>query len=242
MKYCPRCGKDNADEAQFCQACGAGFSAGSPTNPTAPLETSGKAIASLICGILFIFLPAAIAAVILGHISLSEIRRNAGRLTGSGMATAGLVLGYSGILVIPLLIIAAIAIPNLLRARIAANEATAVWSLRTINAAAIVYAATYGKGFPLSLSVLGPPPGGGSPSEKAANLLDAVLAEGRGSGYVFRYEASSSKSGGLVDVYAVQANPIERGSTGQRYFFTDETGVIRFEQEHEASRDSPPIR
>ncbi|MGC1167958.1 MAG: DUF4190 domain-containing protein, partial [Candidatus Acidiferrales bacterium] len=74
------------------------------------VPTSGKAIASLICGIFTLFLPASIAAIILGHLSLSEIRKSAGRLGGRGVASAGLVLGYAGIALIPfILIIAAIA-------------------------------------------------------------------------------------------------------------------------------------
>lgn len=92
----------------------------------APVEshTSGKAIASLICGIFFFILPAAIVAVILGHLSCSEIGKSLGRIRGRGLALAGLILGYFGVAFIPfILIIAAIAIPNLLRARIAANEA-----------------------------------------------------------------------------------------------------------------------
>ena len=96
---------------------------------TGPTETSGKAIGSLICGLLFFFFPVAIVAIILGHISLSEIRRAGGRLTGRGLAIGGLVLGYAGVSFIPVLIIAAIAIPNLLRAKMAANEASAIGSL-----------------------------------------------------------------------------------------------------------------
>jgi len=65
-----------------------------------------------ICGFLFPFL-LSIAAIILGHLSLSEIKKSAGRVTGQGLAIAGLVLGYLGIVTIPvILIIAAIAIPN----------------------------------------------------------------------------------------------------------------------------------
>ena len=80
--------------------------------PPAGVPTSGKAIASLICGIFTLFFPASIAAIILGHLSLSAIRKSAGRLGGRGVAIAGLVLGYAGITLIPLiLIIAAIAIP-----------------------------------------------------------------------------------------------------------------------------------
>ena len=67
------------------------------------------------------------------------------------------------IVVAIILIIAAIAIPNLLRSRIAANEASAVGSLRTINTAEVTYASTYpSNGFASALTTLGPPSGGGS--------------------------------------------------------------------------------
>jgi hypothetical protein len=66
-----------------------------------PTETSGKAIGSLICGLFFLFFPIAIVAIVLGHLSLSDIRKAAGRLTGQGVAVAGLVLGYLGVAFIP---------------------------------------------------------------------------------------------------------------------------------------------
>ena len=89
------------------------------------METSVKAILSLVCGLLFFIPFLFIAAIVFGHLALSEIRKSAGRLKGEGIAIAGLVLGYIEIAGIPfLLIIAAIAIPNLLRARMAANESS----------------------------------------------------------------------------------------------------------------------
>jgi hypothetical protein len=92
----------------------------------------------------FSFFPFSIVAVVFGHVSLSQIKESAGRLGGQGLAIAGLVLGYLGIAMIPLvLIIAAIAIPNLLRARMAANESSAAYSLRTINTAQVTYQATF---------------------------------------------------------------------------------------------------
>ena len=83
--------------------------------PGVPTPTSGKAIASLVCGVFFFILPASIAAVVLGHLSLSEIKKSAGRVQGQGLAIAGLVLGYMGLAGIPFAIIAASAIPNWLR-------------------------------------------------------------------------------------------------------------------------------
>src|ERR1700691_160788 len=148
--FCPRCGTQNTDKAIDCAGWGDSLAAGTVSGAAASIPstaaaqpvignppTSGKAIASLVCGIFGFFL-VSIAAVILGHLAHSEIRKSAGRLGGAGIATAGLVLGYLGIAVIPfILIIAAIAIPNLLRARIAANEASAVGSLRTYNTAMV---------------------------------------------------------------------------------------------------------
>lgn len=88
------------------------------------------------------------------------------------------------IVVAIILIIAAIAIPNLVRSRIAANEASAVGSLRSINTACMTYSANYG-GFPPTLASLRP--AGGVPTPAAADLIDSVLAGGTKSGYVFTY-------------------------------------------------------
>ena len=82
-----------------------------------------------------------IPAVIVGHISRSKIKKSGGRLKGDGMALAGLILGYISFLFIP--IIAAIAIPNMLRARISANEAAGASTVRTINTAQISYSTSY---------------------------------------------------------------------------------------------------
>ena len=171
--FCQTCGMANPDSRQFCSKCGkplpssaaarvtpapAAVRASSSEAPppfTGDAPTSGKAIASLVCGIFTFFLPASVAAIILGHISLSEIRNSAGRIGGRGLATTGLVLGYLGLIIIPVMIVAAIAVPNLLHARVAANEASAVGSLRSVNTAAIIYAARFENGFPSSLDVLG---------------------------------------------------------------------------------------
>src|SRR5271157_2543531 len=88
------------------------------------------------------------------------------------------------IVVAIILIIAAIAIPNLLRSRIAANEASAVGSLRTLNTAEITYNTSYPTaGFACTLGAMGPPSGSASASSTAAGLSDANLASGVKSGY-----------------------------------------------------------
>jgi type IV pilus assembly protein PilA len=258
--FCTLCGASNADNNQTCMRCGTSLQARSAPDtagsqlPPGQAHTSGKAVASLVCGIFFFFLPTALAAVILGHVSLSEIRKSGGRLVGDGMAIAGLVLGYMGFAAIPfMLIIAAIAIPNLLRARMAANEASAVGSLRVINTAAISYSATYPNGFPPSLDSLG---GSGTAVCDHAALIDPALASGTKSGYRFIYtpiydggvaprlspeaiRAGCSRVGGTG--YMVGADPIVRGTTGQRSFYTDQTGIIRFDPDGAATTDSAPV-
>lgn len=139
-----------------------------------------------------------------------------------------------------ILIIAAIAIPNLLRSRMAANEASAVGSLRTIAAADISYSVRYGHGFAASLRALGPP-SDGIASANGADSVDAVLAVGRKYGYSFSYEASSSQTDGALDTFRVNADPITEGTTGERHFYVDQTGVIRYQEDGPANEHSPPI-
>jgi type II secretory pathway pseudopilin PulG len=175
------------------------------------------AIGSLICGLFLFFFPLSLVAVILGHLSLSEIRKSAGRIGGHGMAVAGLVLGYLGLCAIPVLIIAAIAIPNLLRARMAANEASAVGAVRTLNAAEIRYANDHKKaGYACSLQDL-----------ENASLIDETLASGTRYGYRFQVEGCSGRTGGPMTQYQISAFPVRFNQSGIRQFCSDESGVIR---------------
>ncbi len=242
MRQCPQCGRQNPGTAQFCESCGTGLSFGSASLLPVQPKNSGMAIASLVFGCLFFIFPAALVAVVLGHVSRSEISKSAGRLKGAGTALAGLILGYAGIAFIPfILIIAAIAIPNLLRARMAANEASAVGSLRVISTGCITYTSTYNQGFPPTLSSLGPSPGRAAESAASANLIDSRLASGTKSGYVFTYESLSTRSDGVLDHFEIHADPVTEGTTGMRHFFVDQSGVIRMENRSPASGDSPPI-
>ncbi|MBZ5700552.1 MAG: prepilin-type N-terminal cleavage/methylation domain-containing protein [Acidobacteriia bacterium] len=127
------------------------------------------------------------------------------------------------IVVAIILIIAAIAVPNLLRSRIAANEASAVASLRTINTACVTYSSTYGIGYPTSLSSLAE---SATASSTAADLLDSMLSTGTKSGYNFTLTGGAAP-GGIVQTYTATAAPASPGQTGNRYFFSDQSGVIR---------------
>jgi prepilin-type N-terminal cleavage/methylation domain-containing protein len=141
------------------------------------------------------------------------------------------------IVVAIILIIAAIAIPNLLRSKMAANEASAVGSLRTINTAAVTYATTYG-GYPSALSNLGPATPATSTS---ADLIDSTLAGGSHSGYSFTFTAGAADGAGNIQSYGLAAVPVTVGTTGQRRFFTDETGVIRANTSGTADANSTPL-
>jgi len=153
------------------------------------------------------------------------------------------------IVVAIILIIAAIAIPNLLRSRIAANQASAVGSLRTLNTAEITYATTYNTGYTSTLGDMGPPTSG-NPVATAAGLIDSVLAGSAAngaqasmsakSGYSFLYSPGGTDVSGRINTYSITATPISVGTTGTNYYFTDQSGVIRQNSTAVAgSSDSP---
>jgi type IV pilus assembly protein PilA len=124
-----------------------------------------------------------------------------------------------------ILIIAAIAIPNLLQARVAANEASAVGSLRTINTAMITYVDNYPTvGFAPTLAALGGTNCAAPPDQNGACLIDSLLAAGTKSGYTFSSTGiGSNPAGGYLAV----GSPIPGG--GNRSFCTIEDGVIHFD-------------
>src|SRR5580698_5371179 len=205
---CTACGNQVAPGDQFCRRCGMAVSATLAATPAAsipavipvsrtmgPAETSGKAITSLICGLLFFVPFAFIAAVVFGHIALSEIKRSAGRLKGEGLA---------------------IAIPNLLRARIVANEASALAGVRTLIAAEISYTAEHPEaGFTCSLSDL-----------SRNQLISGQLAAGQRNGYRFELQGCAAAIG-PGQKFEVMAYPLVKNQTGVRTFCADELGVIK---------------
>lgn len=142
------------------------------------------------------------------------------------------------IVVAIILIIAAIAIPNLLGARMSANEASAVGSVRTLNMACVTYSSTYGAGFPSALSDLGP---AASATSTAADLIDASLVSGTKSGYDFVYAAGAANADGSIDTYTLNANPSAPGQSGTRYFYTDQSGVITYAYGSAAGNTDNPL-
>jgi prepilin-type N-terminal cleavage/methylation domain-containing protein len=135
-----------------------------------------------------------------------------------------------------ILILCAIAVPNMMRARIAANESSAIASVRSISTAQATYSETYpDAGFAPDLNTLGPGPTAGNTTSTSANalLLDNVLGCPAGvgtaycekSGYDFNITAAT---GTPLNVYSANANPAAPGQSGTRYFYTDNSAVIRF--------------
>jgi type IV pilus assembly protein PilA len=121
------------------------------------------------------------------------------------------------IVVAIILIIAAIAIPNLIKSKMAANEASAVGSLRTVNTAELTYSSTYGTGF-TDLTTLG-----------ASGIVDNVLSAGTKSGYTL-VATPSNGSGTSTNPYLSYnstGTPVS-SNTGTRQFCSDESGVIRY--------------
>jgi type IV pilus assembly protein PilA len=130
------------------------------------------------------------------------------------------------IVVTIILVIAAIAIPNLLRSRIAANESSAVGSVRAINTAETTYQLTYPSiGFTCILPTLGPAVFG-VPGPFGAELIDKQLASGTKSGY--QLALNNCPAVLPRSTYSVEAVPVTVGSTGQRAFCSDATAVINF--------------
>jgi len=121
-------------------------------------------------------------------------------------------------------IIAAIAVPNLLQSKAAANEASAISAIRNIVTSHITYSATVGAGkYATSLGVL-----------QDAKLIDEVLGSGTKDGYLF------ASSGG-ANAFTITGEPVTQGSTGTRYFFSDESGVIRYSTSGTAGTGDTPL-
>ena len=135
------------------------------------------------------------------------------------------------IVVAIILIIAAIAIPNLLRARIAANESAAASGIRTVNTGMISYASTYPTvGYAATLLSLGP----GSPTaacpappvQATACVIDGVLASGVKQGYTYTL---AGVTGTPAVTYQIKNVPTQPNQSGVRSFCSFEDAVIRFQ-------------
>jgi type IV pilus assembly protein PilA len=251
---CPQCGFVGWAEAESCKKCGAALApqpgyasdqSGSsetvyyapPPGGVQPNLNQGMAVTAMVLGILnFLFLGifgiTIIVGIVISAIALNHIKRYPHLYGGKSFALTGLIMNIaSGVLLIPVIIILSIALPNLYASRRAANEGSAINSLRKIHAAESTYQATAGRGDFGNIEDL-----------HGQNLIAADLASGTRHGYRFKVEVVKDTGEGLPGFIAV-AVPTDYGSTGKRSFFVDETGVIRAadSQGMEASKYDPPL-
>jgi type IV pilus assembly protein PilA len=143
------------------------------------------------------------------------------------------IIGGCCALLIPIaLIVAAVAIPQVLKFRKNANEASAVLVLHAVGQAEANYNVTYpANGYACSLATLGGDPGSGAPSAQAAQLIDPTLAAtGRKSGYTFTIVCGAKVTLNNQDSYTsyqLTAVPDQVGKSGDKGYCSDQDGVVR---------------
>lgn len=223
---CVQCGLVGWSDAGNCKSCGAPLNQSSVSLPQsgghydswneAEGQQNGLAVAALVLGIISFFTfgllgIGAIAGIVLAVKAMGRVSREPYRYGGRGMAIAGLILSITSLATtVPVGVIAAIAIPNLLAARRAANEASAINSLRKISSAEFTYQSTYAKFGTLEELC-------------ATGLIDDKLASGTKSGYKFAVTLDSTNP----EAFEVTGVPETYRSSGTRSFYVDETFVIR---------------
>ncbi len=234
---CPECRNENPPYAMSCSNCGAALRRQGPA-PTG--ERRGLAIASLVLGILslptlgLLFVGAALS-ITLGIVAIYKANTAPEEYGGKGLAIGGIVSATLSLLAVPFIgIIAAIAIPSLLRARVSANEAAAIGDVRSVISAEAAYASANGGRYD-SLECLGTParclPGYSGPF-----FLDAQLASGAvKNGYRRSFHPGlpaeppidgTRISPTSVESFAYVVVPLERNRTGIRAFCGDASGVV----------------
>jgi hypothetical protein len=247
--FCLGCGNSLAAGERFCGSCGRDALAAADAPRVDPAvafglmpETSGKAIFSLVCGAIFLILPFSFVAVIWGYLALSEIRKSPGRLTGKGMAIAGIALGYIGVALTVFLIGLRIYEQHHARTAVTTHPTTAkrqrtlskprivsdanpvVSAVRTLNTAEIAYGQAHKSlGYTCSLSDLKGSWGIGN------------LSQGQTDGYIFELKDCKASNGiGPVVMYRLVAYPATK-KPGAPAYCSDESDVIRISRNGSAN-------
>ncbi len=238
---CPVCGFVGWSDGDRCKSCGVSLTSSihvsqpwNDTNPPGDLK-KGLAIASLVIGIISFFTfgllgVGAVLGIVLGAVALTKTNRQPSKYGGKGLAIAGLVLSITSFAVaVPIGIIAAIAIPNLLAARRAANEGSTLMSLRQITEAQDAYYNMHQQF-------------GTMEQLTTADLIRPELAAGTNNGYTFKITVSKDE---VTDApsFQAQAMPISYPNSGRRSFYVDETWVVRAADANgaEATKYDPPL-
>lgn len=220
---CKKCGasreSNNTGQSQQPQPSYARYQSGDRGYSDTKLN-NGMAVTSMVLGI--IGLPTfgllgvgAITAITLSIIAISNAKRSPHEYGGKGMAITGLITSLVSLMIIPFAIVMAIAVPNLLASRRAANEGSSIATLKSIHSAEATYQATRGNGAFGTLDQL-----------VADGLINPELRSGSRNGYKFTVDIKLRGVDGLPGFEAVGV-PITYGSTGRRSFYVDESGVIR---------------
>lgn len=235
---CPECNLTNWASAVACLRCGFLFQSAEPENQPAyafgeqsyrnyqqpnnrynqPADLkTGLAITSMILGILgfvtsiiLIGILLSPIGLVLGIIALVKANKKPETYGGKGFAIAGIATSAMMVLFVPL--IAAIAIPNLLAARRAANEGSAISSLRTLASAEETFMAVQDTNKCGDLPTLG-----------SGQLIDAVLSKGEKSGYRFMVVNLPTINGGCE----IHAAPLTASTGTRSFYFSTEDGILR---------------
>jgi type IV pilus assembly protein PilA len=217
-KKCVSCGFVGWSDVENCKACGASLNTHSDHWDQPEGQEKGLAIFGLVLGIVGFFtlgivFVGAIVGTIVSAKAMGRVRREPWRYGDRGIAIAGLVLNIVSLTsIVPIALIAAIAIPNLLAARRAANEGSAIHSLRQIAYAQATYQSNFDKYATLE-------------ELAAQGLIDPKLGSGVKNGYNFTVELTTDEIN--VAGFAAVGIPESYRGSGIRSFYVDETAVIR---------------
>lgn len=216
---CANCGFISFADAEYCKRCGYDLqlqqhpAGGYGPNPKSSVgfgekQKTGLAVASLVLGVVGFFTlgllgVGAITGLVLGIVAVSRANNRPAEFGGRGAAIAGIVLNALALVVVPFVaIVAAIAIPNLIASRRAANEASAIAAVRKLASAEYGYASTVGDGRFADFNEL-----------VARGAVAPDLADGENHGYRFDVR----RNGGTD--FEVTAVPVEYPSSGRRSFY-----------------------
>ena len=228
---CVQCGFVGWSDLENCKSCGAPLNQGYGNLPPAGAyygsghesegDQKGLAIAALVLGILSFMTfgllgVGAIVGIILSVKAMGRVSREPWRYGGRGMAIAGLVLSITSLTsTFGIGVVAAIAIPNLMASYRAANEGSAIHSLRTISQAEATFQSNFGHYGTLE-------------ELYASGLIDLKLGSGAKNGYAFKVTLDNESPVS----FEVTGVPETYGKTGIRSFYIDETFVIRGSDNH----------